>query len=444
MQVRDSIRGPDLEQFLANEIRRSALPTSSSSANEPTADPGPLNLAKLREWLRSAQESAVGVGRMPPSSNTLRSRIGAVLVRIVQRMLFWYTPQIVGFNTSAMGTIQEQGKLIEQLSSQIAALRSEMAMVVSRTEDGNEHLRVAVQKGDQELLGFIQSRDAAVEALRKQTVDRHLSSEAAAVQLRTILFSQERRLGAMLADVRKRLPEPLDRGQLQRLAAEEDHQLDNLYLLFEDEMRGSRPEIQSRLAEYVPHMQQCQAGTAARPILDLGCGRGEWLELLRDSGLQASGVDLNRTFVDYCAQLRLDVTLADAIQDMRARPDRSLGAVTGFHIVEHLPWPVLVEMVDQSVRLLKPGGIAIFETPNPTNLLTGSHYFYLDPTHRNPVPPLLLHFLLEARGLCDVQVLPLHPYPESLQLPPDGLAVTTRFNQHFYGPQDYAVIGRKA
>ncbi len=404
--------------------------------------------------MRTAQESAVSVGRMPPSSNTLRARFGAVLVRIVQRMLFWYTPQIVGFNTSALGLVQEQGRLIEQLSAQVAALQTELAGVPaelsrshSRMETSREQwedFKRAVQQSDQELLGFIQSRDAEVEALRKESGDRHRSAQAAAAQFRTLFFSQERRLGTLLSDVRKRLPDPLDSGQLQRLAAQQDHHLDPLYLLFEDEMRGTRAEIQSRLAEHLPHIEACQAGTPGRAVLDLGCGRGEWLELLRDRGLQASGVDLNQNFVDCCTQLSLDVTLADVIENLRARPDRSLGAITGFHIVEHLPWPVLVELVDQTVRVLKPGGVAIFETPNPANILTSSHYFYLDPTHRNPVPSLLLHFLLEARGLCDVKVLPLHPYPEALHLPADGAEVAVRFNQHFYGPQDYAVVGRKA
>jgi hypothetical protein len=97
--------------------------------------------------------------------------------------------------------------------------------------------------------------------------------------------------------------------------------------------------------------------------------------------------------------------------------------------------------LDETVRVLKPGGIAIFETPNPQNVLVGSCNFYMDPTHRNPLPSPMLRFLAEARGLCRVSVLDLHPYPEAFHL--DGSELATRFNQYFYGPQDYAVIGWK-
>jgi O-antigen chain-terminating methyltransferase len=124
-------------------------------------------------------------------------------------------------------------------------------------------------------------------------------------------------------------------------------------------------------------------------------------------------------------------------------PDSSIGAITGFHIIEHLPWNGFIDLLEETVRLLKPGGVAIFETPNPGNVLVGSHNFYLDPTHRSPLPAPLVRFMVEARGLCNVEVLFLHPYPEGIKVSADALAVAERFNEYFYGPQDYAVIGRK-
>lgn len=134
----------------------------------------------------------------------------------------------------------------------------------------------------------------------------------------------------------------------------------------------------------------------------------------------------------------------DALQHLRALPNGKIGAVTGFHIIEHLPSDVLVSFINETIRVLKPGGLAIFESPNPLNVLVGSHNFYIDPTHRNPIPSLTAQLLLEAQGLCDVEVLHLHPYPESHKIRENGAEVVRRFNEHFYGPQDYAVIGRRS
>jgi SAM-dependent methyltransferase len=104
---------------------------------------------------------------------------------------------------------------------------------------------------------------------------------------------------------------------------------------------------------------------------------------------------------------------------------------------------VLVKLMDEIVRVLKPGGVAIFETPNPENVLVGSYTFYLDPTHRNPLPSAVVKFMAEARGLCRVEVMPLHAL-EAYRMEEAGLEITKRFNEYFYGPQDYAIIGWKA
>jgi O-antigen chain-terminating methyltransferase len=178
------------------------------------------------------------------------------------------------------------------------------------------------------------------------------------------------------------------------------------------------------------------------PILDLGCGRGEWLEILTETGLEAYGVDTNQIFVGQCREKGFRVIEEDALQHLRSLPDSRLGAVTGFHIIEHLPLDVLIKLIDETVRVLKPGGLAIFETPNPQNVLVGSHSFYIDPTHRHPIPCLTAQFLLEARGLCDVEIVGLHPFAESYHVL-DGTELARRFNEYFYGPQDYAVIGRR-
>jgi O-antigen chain-terminating methyltransferase len=144
---------------------------------------------------------------------------------------------------------------------------------------------------------------------------------------------------------------------------------------------------------------------------------------------------------EQCRERRLEVTESDGITHLRSLPDASIGAVTGFHIVEHLSFELLIQLLDETVRVLKPGGLAIFETPNPHNLLVGSANFYTDPTHRNPLPSPTLKFLAEARGLCRIEVINLHPFPEAFHVV--GSEVAERFNEYFYGAQDYAVMGWK-
>jgi SAM-dependent methyltransferase len=272
--------------------------------------------------------------------------------------------------------------------------------------------------------------------------ERMVELEKTCFQLKATLSLQERRLGLLLEEARKRLPNPLSQDQLQLFAEEERYPLDALYVSFEDQFRGSREDIKERVRVYLPILEQAKLGTDEMPILDVGCGRGEWLALLKEQGMRAQGVDLNRILVEECRQQGLEVGKGDALGYLRSLPDSSLGAVTGFHFIEHLPFDGLIKLLDETVRVLKPGGVAIFETPNPENVLVGSYRFYLDPTHRNPLPSPIVKFIVEARGLCRVAVMPLHP-SEVPRVDEAGLDVAKRFNDHFYGPEDYAVIGWK-
>jgi Methylase involved in ubiquinone/menaquinone biosynthesis len=180
--------------------------------------------------------------------------------------------------------------------------------------------------------------------------------------------------------------------------------LDPLYVAFEDEFRGSRDLILARAEPYLDLVREAGLGSVDAPVLDLGCGRGEWLDLLREHGLVGRGVDSNRVFVDLCEGRGLDVIEGDVIEVMQSLPGGSIGAITGMHIAEHLPFEVLVQLLDEARRLLRPGGLLALETPNPENLQVATHFFYMDPTHRNPIPPEAFRWLVEARGFDQVRI----------------------------------------
>jgi len=373
-------------------MQRSYSPQRPNGASGPSGSSATPNIesAETRAALAALSASYGLVGQVPPEPPTWRGRIGGRLVKAVQRLLFWYTPQIVNFQYSALRAIEELAKSIQK----------------------QHHERLAV-------LARMDALERQLEGLRLQVVPR-----------------VERRMAMLMEEIRNVHP-----GSLM----EEEADLDRLYADFTDVFRGSRQEIKERLAVYVPRLTKAGIGGASMPVLDIACGRGEWLELLREHGLAASGVDNSHAMVVACRALGLEVTEADAVEHLRSLPEASLGAVTGFHIIEHLPLSRLLSLLDAAVRALKPGGVAIFETPNPNNIVVGSRNFYLDPTHHHPIPPQLARFLAGARGLRRLEILELHPCPEAslMDVATEG-EVAARINESFYGPQDYAVIGWKA
>jgi O-antigen chain-terminating methyltransferase len=303
---------------------------------------------------------------------------------------------------------------------------------------------------DARLSGETQAREQLAQQLsdefsrKDQTQERVADMGRLVHQTMAEVNLQEHRLSMLIAEARKRLPDRLNKKQLENIVEQEDHKFDALYVAFEDVFRGPRDEVKAKQSIYVPLLKERHIGSKNMPVLDVGCGRGEWLELMRENGLLAQGLDRNEIMIAQCRELGLDVVQGDAMSHLRTLPDQSLGAVTAFHIVEHLPFETVLAFIDETVRVLKPGGMVIFETPNPQNVLVGSMTFYYDPTHLHPLPSGMLRFFVEARGLCDVYIKDVNPYPEWVRLPDTDKGLARRLNEYFYGPQDYAIIGRKA
>jgi SAM-dependent methyltransferase len=457
--------------------------------------------SRLRQWIPALKQACQEVGQMPPMPPTLRGKVGAFVVAAVRRVLFWLIPPLRSALFESACVLEEQLSQMERMSQLVLRLPSEMRdrlaslsldfharlseqsallqddlrvrlinQLFSLENTFTARLKCEISRLDEKLTQSLENESTQTsESLRNEVsrlhgrIDQGLRDSAEQIkdwaarlqaeadvrsfqlrrELGRELSEESRRITRLLQEARKRLPEPFDQEQLKSLSEEFLQQLDMLYLCFEDVFRGSRADIQRNLEVYIPYLEEARAGERSRPVLDLGCGRGEWLELLRERHFHGRGVDWNRAMVSGCRERQLDVERQDVLEYLRSLPASSLGAVTGFHIVEHLAFEKLIEVLDEVTRVLKPGGIAIFETPNPENVLVGSYNFYIDPTHRNPIPAATLRFLVEARGLCPVQVLFLHPCPES-NLGDEGQdALTAKLSHYFYGPQDYAVVARK-
>ena len=213
----------------------------------------------------------------------------------------------------------------------------------------------------------------------------------------------------------------------------------NFYKSLEDKFRGSRDLIKERLTIYLPFLEVFKNIEQNVNVVDVGCGRGEWLQLLQENGIDAFGVDTDEGMLENAKKFGLNVKLIDAIEYLKSLDDESLYAISGFHIAEHLDFELLKELVKESFRVLKPAGLLILETPNPENIKIATCDFYLDPTHIKPIPPNLLSFLPEFYGFKRTKILRLQ---EDNELKNSDFVSIHKIIQG--ASPDYAVVAQKS
>jgi SAM-dependent methyltransferase len=221
------------------------------------------------------------------------------------------------------------------------------------------------------------------------------------------------------------------------------------YVGFERRFRGDPEAVAAALAE-----RYLDLLVANPPVVDIGCGRAELVEMLARRDVEAIGVDTDPSMVAEARDRGLDVRQVDGNSFLRGREPGSLGAIIATHLVEHLEFADLVELLELAATRLRPGGVLIAETPNPTSLVVLGNSFILDPTHLRPLHPSLLTFLCEGAGFRDVR-LRFHAPASDYHLPmidePDAPPWTKRINEAFaklnqvlFGPQEYALIATAA
>lgn len=312
--------------------------------------------------------------------------------------------QAVGRLDQAVGRV---GQAAEQLAAAQSALQGELP---------NKADRDALPELERRLLGVMQTVTG--------DAHRHWNLQHT-VLLRQVL----ERLGG--GDPQQPLPG----------TASQDSAPDDFQWALAEEFRGSKDAIRARLQGYVDTVRAAALRLPDKSLIDLGCGRGEWLELLRDSGLDGLGVDGNPLAIEQCRHNGLAVEEGDILAWLRARPSGEAAVISGFHIVEHLAPGPLLALLKEAWRVLAPNGLLLLETPNPENLLVATRMFHRDPTHRAPLPPELLDFMVRWAGFREVRVLRLSPYPESCRLQGDDPA-TRALDELLHGPQDYAVLAQ--
>lgn len=219
------------------------------------------------------------------------------------------------------------------------------------------------------------------------------------------------------------------------------------YASFESYFRGNEEDIKKAQSSYIPYFEGKQN------VLDLGCGRGEFLQLLKENNISAIGVDSFGEFVQKCKSSGLEVIQGDAIDYIKQVAEKTLGGIFASQLVEHLSIQQLVELCNEAYKKLEDGGCIVLETPNPTCLSIYTNAFYIDPSHVKPVHPKLLEFLLREAGFKKIEVvytesskigyrLPLLDMKEAVNISEfnDGINL---LSDVIFGSQDYAIIATK-
>lgn len=455
------------------------------------AAPGDIPLPDLMPLLHArdaADAKVASIGTVNPRAPGLANSIVQRVKRLVARALDWHVREQVEFNRAVMACVQATLEALNEGNRTMSALAARINETASRFQSETRALRGEAQelkdirarwsewhvhwektlanteiqflRSVAELQGSFHHRVTLMDGnYREQLKAQHADFEGALARSTEEI---QKRLWGNLEEIQKRLWE-----DLARLRAECDAvihaelrvlrqkmsvarpveqaasaplspapaQFDSIdWLRFADRFRGSEADIQQRQRIYAARFR----GSVG--VLDLGCGRGEMLEIFRDAGIVARGVDLNEDSIAVCRTKGLDAEKADLFAYLSALPDSSLGGVICCQVVEHLPPERLPELVRLAHAKLRTGALLAIETPNPECLAIFATHFYIDPTHRHPIPPALASFYLEEAGFGRVEIERLSPAVDTM---PSLAELPEAFRKEFFGGLDYVAFAVK-
>ncbi|APC07777.1 methyltransferase domain-containing protein [Neomoorella thermoacetica] len=441
----------DIEELLA--AKRAADPGLFAAANSGVNNQGIL------EEFRWALEQAAGLATVDINRVPVRSMrpvwgpIITLLKRAIRKSTYWlYQPlfqQITAYNKAVVDFLNKVALRMEKvanhtpLEEKMEALLTQLSLKIEAVEKISEQWEaklketlagVASDKADlqREVVEAKQRvQDALIELTSLRRLVEDYRAEAAFLRAKLALTLQYQRTG--------KWPVSREEGPEETLRSLQDLEDTTwFYHAFEQQFRGSEELIKERQRAYIPEVRKAYE-TCGGYVLDLGAGRGEFLELCREADIPAKGVDLNEAMVFRCREKGLEVERADAIAYLQSLPDESLCAVTAYQLVEHLTPQQLWLLVQIVLVKLRLGGVVILETVNPHSLAALQN-FYLDLTHKRPIPAPTLRFLLEAVGFRRIDVRFSSPVLEDLRLKGDDPSIV-RLNELLFGFQDYAVVG---
>ncbi len=422
----------------------------------------------------AAEAKVAAIGTVNPRAGGFVNDLIQKVKRLVSRALDWHVREQVEFNRAAIACMQatldaleQQNRAISQLASycqtEIAEQARKSAAEAQEWKDIREHWaqwragweeklnrsEVYMLRTISELNASFQHRATLTEnhfreAMKDQHSNYGVALEKAGRSIQELLWADLDRIRAEYEQIiHAELRIVRQRGAAQAAAASTPPVLHPSdfdgapridWLRFADRFRGPEEHVRKAQATYLARF------AGASGVVDLGCGRGEFLEAAKAAGILARGIDLNPETVALCKSKGLDAQTADLFEYLNTQVDDSLGGVYCSQVIEHLPPARVPELVRLAAAKLKRGAWMAFETPNPECLAIFATHFYLDPTHTRPVPPMLMAFYLEEAGLGRVEIVRLSPAVDTV--PAVGELPEAVRNSLFNG-MDYAIFGFK-
>ena len=433
-----------------HEVQERVRSRASQNGAEGIRLPELLPLVHARD---AAEAKVAAIGTVNPRPPGFKNSVIQRVKRLVARALDWHVREQVEFNRASMACIQatlealtELNRGLSVLAGQQQDLRSNHQAWRTDFEERRNANEIHLLRTVSELQSAFHLRASLIEqnfrdSVRQQHDDFTREMDTRTIEIQKTLWQDmekirgeyDRLVHTELRLLRQRSPASASPAGSAAPTSEEPLHID--WMRFAEQFRGSEDRIREQQTRYIERFRG-----ASGTILDIGCGRGEFLDAAKAAGLAAHGVDQNADCIVLCRSKGLEVEQADIFEYLESLPDGSLGGAYCAQVVEHLSpaaLPRLVRLLSQKLRL---GSLVAFETPNPECLAIFATHFYIDPTHTRPVPAPLLRFYLEEAGFGRVQIERLAPAIESMpalqELPP-------AFRDAFFGGLDYVIFAQK-
>jgi len=442
--------------------------------NPQTAIAADIPLPDLLELVH-ARDSALGkvaaIGTVNPRPGGLVNSLVQTWKRLVARVLDWHVREQVEFNRkvvvcvdASIEALNETNRALSEMGSRIAAqeaIGNEMKDIRDHWAEWRLDWERKLEQNEVQFLRSVADLQAGFQhratlmdanyrdALRGQHAEYLAALDRSGMEIQKRLWADlerirleyERLIFSELRTIRQRAQiTPASAAPRAGSAPESAGQAGRPtppgfdYGHFAERFRGSEEYVKRGQQFYLPYF------TACRNVLDIGCGRGEFLEMMRAAAIPARGIDISEESVATCRHKGLEAEAADLFAWLEGCPEASLDGIFCSQVVEHLAPERLPEMIKLCASRLARNGVIAIETPNPECLAIFATHFYVDPTHHRPVPHPLLAFYLEEFGMGNIEVRKLAPAVESM---PALASLPEDFREAFFGGLDYAILGRK-